>query len=77
MSLPTDRDGLRAELASVEESLRRLRGEEGVPGDRGNQVGDQADDASSLTGYEEEQALIENLEARRARITGALEKLEQ
>lgn len=72
MSLPTDRDELLDELKGIDDSLRRLRHERG---DRANEVGDQSDDASNLTGYGEEQALIENLEARRARVVAALEQL--
>jgi hypothetical protein len=53
---------LQAEIDEIDLTLRSLRGE------RGTQIDDednQSDGAADLTNYDEEQALIENLEARR------------
>jgi hypothetical protein len=62
-----------AELKEVEDTLRRLRGEEpSVSPD----PGDHSDDAADLTNYEEEQALIENLESRRQRLADELRQLD-
>jgi hypothetical protein len=64
-----DAERISAELKSVEDTLQRLRGEgSSASGD----PGDQSDAAADLTNYEEEQALIENLEARRARLAEQL-----
>jgi hypothetical protein len=60
---------VRLELEEVEQTLQRLRAEQGT---RAGEVGDQTDDATDLTSYEEEQALIENLEARRRHLTDRL-----
>ena len=72
MTEPVSRDELVEELESIERSLRQLRGERGDPRDN---VGDQTDDASNLTGFGEDQALIENLEARLAAVKARLETL--
>jgi hypothetical protein len=53
---------LQAEIDEIDLTLRSLRGERGTQVD---DEGDQSDDAADLTNYDEEQALIENLEARR------------
>jgi hypothetical protein len=53
---------LQAEIDEIDLTLRSLRGERGTQVD---DEGDQSDGAADLTNYEEEQALIENLEARR------------
>jgi len=58
-----------AELQDVEETLRRLRSEQSSPSP---DPGDHSDDAADLTNYEEERALIENLEAKRARLSAQL-----
>ena len=53
---------LQVEIDEIDQTLRSLRGE------RGTQVdgeGDRSDSAADLTNFEEEQALIANLEARR------------
>jgi len=50
------------ELKEIEESLARLRAEEG---DRSIDVGDSGDAASVLTEHDERDALIATLEARR------------
>lgn len=63
MSDQTDpKQQLQAEIDEIDQTLRSLRGERGSQVD---DVGDQSDGAADLTNYEEEQALIENLEARR------------
>jgi RNA polymerase-binding transcription factor DksA len=62
-------DEIRAELRDVEQTLARLRGENAGKDDA---PGDQADRATDLTGYEEEQALIDNLERRRQELTSRL-----
>ena len=62
MTDQTTKQQWQVEIDEVDQTLRSLRGE------RGTQVDDegaQADGAADLTNYEEEQALIENLEARR------------
>ena len=62
MTDQTTKQQWQVEIDEVDQTLRSLRGE------RGTQVDDegaQADSAADLTNYEEEQALIENLEARR------------
>jgi transcription initiation factor IIE alpha subunit len=70
MTEPTDSpEEMRIELQDIEETLQRLRSEQAT---RGDDVGDQSDDASALTSYEEDQALIENLESRRERLTQRL-----
>jgi hypothetical protein len=53
---------LQAEIDEIDLTLRSLRGERGTQVD---DEGDQSDGAADLTNYDEEQALIENLEARR------------
>jgi hypothetical protein len=56
-------EDIRRELQEIEETLQRLRSER--PGGVDDTIGDRSDQASDLVGYEEEQALIENLEARK------------
>ncbi len=53
---------LQAEIDEIDQTLRALHGERGTEVD---DEGDQSDGGTDLTNYEEEQALIENLEARR------------
>jgi hypothetical protein len=53
---------LQAEIDEIDQTLRSLHGERGTKVD---DEGDQSDGAADLTNYDEEQALIENLEARR------------
>jgi hypothetical protein len=53
---------LQTEIDEIDQTLRTLRGERGTEVD---DEGDQSDGGTDLTNYEEEQALIENLEARR------------
>jgi hypothetical protein len=60
---------LQAEIDEIDQTLRSLQGERGTQVD---DEGDQSDGAADLTNYEEEQALIENLETRRQSL---LEKL--
>lgn len=63
MSDQTDaKQQLQAEIDEIDQTLRSLRGERGTQVDN---EGDQSDGAADLTNYDEEQALIENLEARR------------
>jgi hypothetical protein len=63
VSDPTDaKQQLQAEIDEIDLTLRSLRGERGTQVD---DEGDQSDGAADLTNYDEEQALIENLEARR------------
>lgn len=63
MSDQTDeKQQLQAEIDEIDQTLRSLHGERGTQVD---DEGDQSDGAADLTNYEEEQALIENLEARR------------
>src|SRR4051812_48526840 len=61
---------VRREIDEIDATLRRLRGGHAGMDDT---VGDRADAAADLTGYEEEQALVENLERRRAELTEQLE----
>ena len=61
---------VRREIDEIDATLRRLRGEHAGTDDS---VGDRADAAADLTGYEEEQALVENLERRRAELMEQLE----
>jgi RNA polymerase-binding transcription factor DksA len=68
MAEQTD-DEIRAELSDIEQTLSRLRGEGAGEDDA---PGDQADRAQDLTAYEEEQALIDNLEQRRQALTSRL-----
>ena len=71
MSDQTDaKQQLQNEIDEIDQTLRSLRGE------RGTQVdddGDQSDGAADLTNYDEEQALIENLEARRQSLSEQLD----
>jgi len=53
---------VQAEIDEIDQTLRSLRGERGTEVD---DEGAQSDGAADLTNYEEEQALIDNLEARR------------
>jgi hypothetical protein len=53
---------VQAEIDEIDLTLRSLRGERGAEVDGES---DQSDGAADLTNYDEEQALIENLEARR------------
>jgi hypothetical protein len=53
---------LQTEIDEIDQTLRSLRGERGAQVD---DEGDHSDGAADLTNYDEEQALIENLEARR------------
>lgn len=53
---------LQVEIDAIDQTLRSLRGERGTQVD---DEGDRSDSAADLTNYEEEQALIANLEARR------------
>jgi len=53
---------LQAEIDEIDQTLRSLRGERGAQVD---DEGDRSDSAADLTNYEEEQALIANLDARR------------
>ncbi len=53
---------LQVEIDEIDQTLRSLHGERGTQVD---DEGDQSDSAADLTNYEEEQALIANLEARR------------
>ncbi len=53
---------LQVEIDEIDQTLRSLRGERGAQVD---DEGDRSDSAADLTNYEEEQALIANLEARR------------
>jgi hypothetical protein len=62
---------VRREIDEIDATLKRLRGEHAGTDDS---VGDRADDATDLTGYEEEQALVDNLERRRAQLTAQLER---
>ena len=63
MSDQTDaKQQLQAEIDEIDQTLRTLHGERGAEVD---DEGDQSDGGTDLTNYEEEQALIENLEARR------------
>lgn len=61
---------VQAEIDEIDQTLRSLRGERGTQVD---DEGDQSDGAADLTNYEEEQALIENLEARRETLTAKLD----
>ena len=65
-----NRQEVLTELHDIDETLARLRAES-VP--QVKDVGDQADDAARATIYEEEQALIGNLEARRRTLAAQLE----
>ena len=56
------RQQLQVEIDAIDQTLRSLRGERGTQVD---DEGDRSDSAADLTNYEEEQALIANLEARR------------
>jgi hypothetical protein len=60
---------LQAEIDEIDQTLRTLHGERGTEVD---DEGDQSDGGSDLTNYEEEQALIENLEARRQQLVEQL-----
>jgi hypothetical protein len=53
---------LQTEIDEIDQTLRTLHGERGTQVD---DEGDQSDGGTDLTNYDEEQALIENLEARR------------
>lgn len=59
---PDTKQQLQVEIDEIDRTLRSLRGERGTQVD---DAGDQSDRAADLTNYEEEQALIANLEARR------------
>jgi hypothetical protein len=61
---------LQAEIDEIDLTLRSLRGERGTQVD---DEGDQSDGAADLTNYDEEQALIENLEARRESLVEQLD----
>jgi hypothetical protein len=61
---------LQTEIDEIDQTLRSLRGERGTQVD---DEGDQSDGAADLTNYDEEQALIENLEARRATLAAELD----
>jgi hypothetical protein len=61
---------LQAEIDEIDVTLRSLRGERGTQVD---DEGDQSDGAADLTNYEEEQALIENLETRRQSLVEQLD----
>jgi hypothetical protein len=61
---------LQAEIDEIDLTLRSLRGERGTQVD---DEGDQSDGAADLTNYDEEQALIENLETRRQSLTAQLD----
>jgi hypothetical protein len=65
-----NRQEVLTELHDIDETLARLRAES-VP--QVKDVGDQAEDAARGTIYEEEQALIGNLEARRRTLAAQLE----
>ena len=70
MSDQTDaKQQLQAEIDEIDQTLRTLHGERGTEVD---DEGDQSDGGSDLTNYEEEQALIENLEARRQQLVEQL-----
>ncbi|MDX6287143.1 MAG: hypothetical protein QOG53_2628 [Frankiales bacterium] len=58
-----------SELKEVEETLARLRAEES---NRSRDVGDSGDAAALLTEYEEQDAVIASLEARRERLLAQL-----
>jgi len=60
---------VQAEIDEIDQTLRSLRGERGAQVDDGD---DQSDSAADLTNYEEEQALIANLEARRQSLVDKL-----
>ncbi|MFL6240224.1 MAG: hypothetical protein ACJ735_12105 [Actinomycetes bacterium] len=62
---------LQTEIDEIDATLRRLRAERGSGVD---DPGDRSDAATDLTSYEEEQALIENLEARRRALTAQLDR---
>ena len=61
---------VQAEIDEIDQTLRSLRGERGTQVD---DEGEQSDGAADLTNYEEEQALIENLEARRRSLTAEID----
>jgi hypothetical protein len=61
---------VQAEIDEIDQTLRSLRGERGTQVD---DEGDQSDGAADLTNYDEEQALIENLEARRQSLKAELD----
>ena len=60
---------LQVEIDEIDRTLRSLRGERGTQVD---DEGDESDRAADLTNFEEEQALIANLEARRQSLTERL-----
>jgi hypothetical protein len=66
----TDAKHVQAEIDEIDQTLRSLRGERGTQVD---DEGDQSDGAADLTNYDEEQALIENLEARRQSLVAQLD----
>jgi hypothetical protein len=65
-----DTNDVQREIDEIDETLRRLRKEHAGTDDS---VGDSADDATDLTGYEEQQALVDGLERRRAELAAQLE----
>ena len=68
-------DDLRAQLKEIDDTLAQLRGEtkgpDGSPVDPASL--DPSDRAQDLTGYEEDRALIETLEQRRADLVARLD----
>ncbi len=67
---PDAKQQVQADIDEIDQTLRSLRGERGTQVD---DAGDQSDGAADLTNYDEEQALIENLKARRESLVAQLD----